>query len=284
MRNRAFTSTVILVLVSVAAAALLSVILSQFIDLGATRTIPTSLPRAPRGVVEAAGPGPLYNPPTPEQAPAGIREAVLLGAGILADTQKYAGTYVGNTLKCSNCHFNDGISQGGKNGGLSLVGVAATYPKYRGRQHAAVDLITRTNDCFERSMNGKPLPPDGPEMTAILTYYQWIAKGLPIYGEFPWLGLKPIPGAGAGDRSKGATVFASMCAPCHGTNGQGTPTAPALWGKGSYNGGAGMAKAETLAGFALLNMPRGNPTLSAEQAVDVAAYVDSQPRSRFVKK
>jgi thiosulfate dehydrogenase len=45
-----------------------------------------------------------------------------------------------------------------------------------------------------------------------------------------------------------------------------------------------MAKAETLAAFALLNMPRGNPTLSTEQAVDVAAYVDSQPRPHFIKK
>jgi cytochrome c len=197
MRNQELSSTVILVLVSVAATALLSLILSQFIDLGAARTIATSLPKATPGVLEAAGTGPLYSPPKPEEAPASIRDAVLLGASILADPQKHVGTYVGNTLKCGNCHFDGGISEGGKNGGLSLVGVAATYPKYRERQQAAVDIITRTNDCFERSMNGKPLPPDGPEMTAILTYYQWIAKGLPIYGEFPWLGLKPVPGGGS---------------------------------------------------------------------------------------
>ena len=230
------------------------------------------------------GAGPVYNPPKLEDAPASIRDTVLLGASILADPQKHVGKHVGNPLKCGNCHFNGGISQGGKNGGLSLVGVAATYPKYRERQHAAVDLITRTNDCFERSMNGKPLPPDGPEMTAILTYYQWVAKGLPIYGEFPWLGLKPVGGEGAGDRSRGARTYASTCAPCHGADGQGTPAAPAVWGKDSYNDGAGMAKAETLAAFALLNMPRGNPTLSAEQAVDLAAFLDSQPRPHFAKK
>ncbi len=286
MHKRAFFPALILVLVSVAVAALLSLIFSQFIDLSAARTIPPSLSRVTPGALEAAtqGVGPLYNPPRPEEAPASIRDAVLLGASILADPQKHVGKYVGNTLKCGNCHFNGGISQGGKNGGLSLVGVAATYPKYRERQHAPVDLITRTNDCFERSMNGKPLPPDSPEMTAILTYYQWIAKGLPIYGELPWLSLQPVQDGGAGDKSRGGSTYTSTCAPCHGANGQGTPAAPAVGGKDSYNDGAGMAKASTLAAFALLNMPRGNPTLSAEQAADVAAYVDSQPRPHFTKK
>ncbi len=264
---------------------MLSLFFSQFVDLGSARTISASLPKAAPDVPQTTGgAGLLYRPPKIEEAPSGIRDAVLLGAAILANPQKHVGTYVGNTLTCSNCHFNGGISQGGKNGGLSLVGVAATYPKYRERQHAAVDLVTRTNDCFERSMNGKSLPPDGPEMTAILTYFQWIAKGLPIYGDVPWLTLKPVPARGAGDRSKGAAIFTSTCAACHGMGGQGTPAGPALWGKNSYNDGAGMAKAETLAAFALLNMPRGNPTLAAEQAVDVAAYVDGQPRPHFSKK
>ena len=285
MPSRVWSSTAIFILVSVTVAALLSLVFSQFITLTAARTIQTSLPAVPPGAAEGmASAGLLYSPPKPEEAPASVREAVLLGARIMADPQKHAGKYVGNALKCSNCHFNGGISQGGKNGGLSLVGVAATYPKYRSRQHAAVDLVTRINDCFERSMNGRPLPPDSSEMTAILTYYQWIAKGLPIYGDFPWLGLKGVPGGSPKDRVKGGTIFASTCAPCHGTTGHGTAMAPALWGKESYNDGAGMAKAETLAAFALLNMPRGNPTLSTGEAVDVAAYVDSQPRPHFAKK
>jgi thiosulfate dehydrogenase len=44
-----------------------------------------------------------------------------------------------------------------------------------------------------------------------------------------------------------------------------------------------MSKPETLANFALLNMPRGNPTLTLEEAQNVAAFVDSQPRPHFVK-
>ncbi len=73
----------------------------------------------------------------------------------------------------------------------AIFGVAAIYPEYKKWEHYSVDLATRTNDCFERSMNGKPLPADSKEMTAIVTYYQWISKGLPIYAKIPWLGLKP---------------------------------------------------------------------------------------------
>ncbi len=273
-----------LVLVFVALGALLSLVFSGLADFRGGPAIPTSLPKALPGaaLASAAGGAAAYNPPKPEEAPAGIRQAVLLGANLMTDTPKYAKRYVGNTLRCTNCHFNGGVSQGGKNGGLSLVGVAATYPKYRERQRAAVDIVIRTNDCFLRSMNGKALPSDSPQMVALVTYFQWIARGLPIYGEVPWLGLKPI--ATAGDRAKGQAVYARTCGACHGPGGQGTPAAPPLWGKDSYNDGAGMAKAETLAAFALLNMPRGNPTLSEAEAVDVASYVDSQPRRHFKAK
>ncbi len=90
--------------------------------------------------------GATYNPPKPEDAPANIRDAVILGRNILSDTQKYVGNYVDNDVKCANCHFKAGLTQGGKNGGISLTGVAAVYPKYRDRQKYAVSLIARVND------------------------------------------------------------------------------------------------------------------------------------------
>ena len=43
---------------------------------------------------------------------------------------------------------------------------------------------------LKRSMNGRSLPSDSKEMNAIITYYQWISKGLTIYVDIPWLGLK----------------------------------------------------------------------------------------------
>jgi thiosulfate dehydrogenase len=214
----------------------------------------------------------------------GIRDAVLLGYNLMMETRKYAPKFVGNKLSCTNCHFHGGISQGGKNGGISLVGVAATYPKFRKRQDAAVDLVTRINDCFQRSMKGKPLPPDGKEMTAIITYYHWISKGLPIYADIPWLGLRRIESAHLPDPAKGKRVFVEKCAPCHGTVGQGTGIAPPLWGNDSFNDGAGMHKPQTLAAFAEENMPKGNPDLTVADALDVAAFVAKQPRPHFVVK
>ena len=225
-----------------------------------------------------------FNPPAIQDAPANIKDAVMLGHNILTDTGKYAGQYVGNKLDCSNCHFKGGMTQGGKNGGLSLVGVAASYPQYKKRQNYSVDLVIRTNDCFERSLNGKPLPADSKEMTAIITYYQWIAKGLPIYAEIPWLGVKHLKSAHKPDVAKGKQVFAQKCTLCHGDNGQGTPAAPPIWGNDSFNDGAGMRKQENLAAFAKGNMPKGNPDLTAEQALDVAAFVAAQPRPHFAAK
>ncbi len=133
---------------------------------------------------------------------------------------------------------------------------------------------------MQRSENGKALPSDSKEMTAMVTYLQWIDKGIPIYADVPWLGVKKLPGNQTGDKSQGGTVFLK-CAPCHGQDGQGTSIAPPLWGEGSYNDGAGMATADTLAGFAHQNMPRGNPNLTPQEAADVAAFVDSQPRPHF---
>ena len=224
-----------------------------------------------------------YNPPKPEDAPEDIRASVQHGYAILMDPQKELPDYVGNEMKCKNCHFNAGLTQGGKGGGLTLVGTAATYPKYRARQEYAVDLTVRVNDCFERSENGKALPAGSRDMTDILTYFKWISKGIPIYGDVPWLGLKKIQSDHKPDATAGQQVFATKCAACHGQNGEGTPAAPPLWGDKAYNDGAGMARPETLAAFALLNMPLGKPDLTPEQAVDAGQYVDTQPRPKFVK-
>ncbi len=88
----------------------------------------------------------MYQQPDLNQAPKDLQEAVLYGATIMTDTQKVLADHVGNKLNCSNCHFEAGATEGGKNGGISLVGVAATYPKYRDRQKYAVNLVTRVND------------------------------------------------------------------------------------------------------------------------------------------
>ncbi len=282
MKNNRFIFALVVIAAFAVVGAGISLIFSRFIDFSDAKSIETVAQKsiAAKQAVGAV----VFNPPLPRDAPANIKDAVMLGYNILTDTGKYAGQYVGNKLICSNCHFKGGITQGGKNGGLSLVGVAASYPEYKKRQNYSVDLVTRTNDCFQRSMNGKPLPADSKEMIAIVTYYQWIAKGLPIYADIPWLGVKHLKSAYKPDAAKGKQVFAQKCAMCHGDNGQGTPAAPPLWGKDSFNDGAGMHKLENLAGFAHLNMPLGNPGMSAEDALDVAGFVTTRPRPHFIGK
>lgn len=87
-----------------------------------------------------------YQPPEPEDAPEDIREAVLLGRDILMNTKEHLPDNVGNDMSCTNCHFNAGRTEGGKEGGISLVGVGATYPRFRPRQNYAVNMVTRVND------------------------------------------------------------------------------------------------------------------------------------------
>ncbi|MGH9524678.1 MAG: c-type cytochrome [Terriglobales bacterium] len=221
-----------------------------------------------------------FSPPNPEDAPADIRDAVMMGYNIMLDTAKYAPAYTGNGLSCSNCHFNGGIAQDG----IPLVGVAAVYPKYRERARYATDLVARTDECFERSMNGKAAPVESREMQALQAYYAWISRGIPIYSKVPWLGVKRIKTDHVPNAEAGATVFRARCTPCHGTDGQGTNVAPPLWGPKSFNDGAGMNKVEMLASFAFANMPRGAPGLSVAQAFDVAAFIAHQSRPHFATK
>ena len=221
-----------------------------------------------------------FNPPRPEEAPASIRDAVVYGYNIMQQTGKYVPDHVGNAMKCSDCHFMGGRSHEG----IPLVGVAAVYPKFRQRTGYATDLVTRVNECFERSMNGKPLDADSKEMQALISYFHWISRGIPIYAEVPWLGVKRLKSEHKPDAEAGQQLFADKCAMCHGPDGAGTGAAPPLWGPKSFNDGAGMARLDILAGFAHANMPKGDPNLSVEEALDVGAYVTSRPRTHFTGK
>ena len=53
---------------------------------------------------------------------------------------------------------------------------------------------------------------------------------------------------------------------------------PPLWGPDSFNNGAGMTRILTAARFIKARMPFGQPDLTDDEAYDVAAYVNSNPR------
>jgi len=217
----------------------------------------------------------------PEQAPPHLHDPVMLGYNILIDTPKYASKYTGDQMSCTNCHFMGGNTTGGKNGSISLAGIASAYPDYNARDNKVITLEERINNCFTRSMNGKPLPFDSDEMRGIITYLQWISKDFPIYEPIPWRGLKPLKVDYTPSISQGKLIYEQQCALCHGPQGKGEIRIPPVWGAQSFNDAAGMHDLHTLAAFIHANMPYENPSLTEEEAYDVAAFIHAQPRPKY---
>ncbi|WP_392339953.1 c-type cytochrome [Moritella marina] len=83
---------------------------------------------------------------------------------------------------------------------------------------------------------------------------------------------------------RGEIVYKQTCASCHGAEGQGlkqdgVQSFPPLWGKDSFNWGAGMHRVNTAAYFIYENMPLGKSIqLSNQEAWDVAAFMNSHER------
>jgi thiosulfate dehydrogenase len=214
-------------------------------------------------------------PPIPD-GPHG--EAILRGKALLANTRDSLPDHVGNELRCMSCHLDEGTRRQG-----SWIGVHARYPQYRPRSATVETLEFRVNDCLKRSMNGKPLPTDSREMREIVAYFAYLSIGVPVGDTttrpVPLLALLPA------DSARGAALYVSHCALCHGEGGQGTPAGPPLWGPGSYNIGAGMARVRSAATFIRYNMPLHEPgTLTEQEAFDLALYINSQPRPDYPGK
>ena len=271
----------ILILTAALAAAVLTRLFEPYLAFHPTEQSPLPTATSPFAPALRHFRAPQFLSPRIEDAPDDIRELVTLGYRIVTETGKHAEKYVGNGLTCSNCHFRGGLTDGGRDGGLSLVGVAAKYPCYLPQRQEIEDLMTRINGCFQRSMNGRRLPADSREMLALLTYCQWISKGIPVYAEIDWLKPRNFESPNPPDPSRGEQVYITRCSVCHGSQGQGTEIAPPLWGDRSFNSGAGFQRMNKLAGFIDLNMPPHNPVLASREISDVAAYIVAQPRPAF---
>ncbi|MEJ7813340.1 MAG: c-type cytochrome, partial [Gemmatimonadaceae bacterium] len=202
------------------------------------------------------------------------------GRALLDATRDSLPRHVGNALRCTTCH----LDAGGRAGGIAWVGVYARFPQYRSRNGSVNVIEDRINDCFERSLAGRALPPAERDMRDIVAYMAWLSRGVAVGSPVAGQGLRriaPVPG----DTARGAAVFASSCARCHGAAGEGTTLATPLWGRRSYTIGAGMARVRTAAAFIRHNMPYDRPgTLSDQEAFDVATYVNTRPRPDFAGK
>lgn len=217
----------------------------------------------------------------PECAPEEMLTKILYGYHLMLDTKTLVPDYAGNPITCNNCHFNAGNTLGGKNRGISLVGVTAMYPRFSKRDNKSISLQDRLDNCFRRSLNGKPLPHDSLEMESIIAYLAWISHEVNDAPKLPWLGLTPLTSKHVGNALAGEKIYDQKCSLCHGAQGEGSPSVPPLWGNNSYNDGAGMNNPVMLSSFIWYNMPFGQAALSQEEAIDVAAYLISRPRPHF---
>ena len=213
------------------------------------------------------------------------------GKELIAHTSEYLGPYGtvarnSNGMNCQNCHLNAGSQPWGNN----YFAVEANYPKFRERSGTVEDQTKRVNDCFERSLNGKALNPASREMQAILAYIRWLGSDVPSKTTPKGSGIYKLKGLKRPTSpEKGRAVYEAKCQSCHQANGEGlmaengkSYTYPPLWGRYSYNIGAGLYRISNFAGYVKYNMPLGvsyeKPQLTDEEAWDVASFVNSQPR------
>jgi thiosulfate dehydrogenase len=219
------------------------------------------------------------------------QELVKYGKNLIAHTAEYLGpkgrvAKISNGMNCQNCHLNAGAQPWGNN----YFAVQANYPKFRERSGTVENQIKRVNDCFERSLNGKGLDSSSKEMKAILAYIKWLGSDVPSKLVPKGSGIFKLKGLNRpASPEKGQAVYTVKCQSCHQTDGEGvlaengkSYTYPPLWGRNSYNSGAGLFRISNFAGYVKYNMPLGvtyqNPQLTDEEAWDLAAFVNSQPR------
>jgi len=228
----------------------------------------------------------VSKPDVPTEYPPGeLGRVVKLGEEIVKDTGRHplSKPFVANALTCQSCHLDAGTDPRAG----SFLRAATAYPAWSPREKRVITLEDRVLNCFMRSMNGVR-PPNGSEVSvAVTTYVTWLSSGAGVAmnpkaplgpNRIPPLTIDPR----TADVGRGRELYVERCAACHGDAGMGTEDGPPVWGAKSYNDGAGLARNDKLAAWLKVAMPLGDPSLSEREALDVAAYVNSKPRPKFV--
>ncbi len=235
----------------------------------------------------------------PDAASAGMPEIATedYGRRLIAETSALLGPdhpdpamrYSGSRLACASCHLGTGTEPGT----LTLLQTLEHYPRFSARAGAMTDIEDRINECMQRSMNGRPLPFESAEMKAMAAYLRGLGRRYAAMAESLRTVVEPEPFKmpdRAASLVAGKVVFDARCAACHGADGLGLRASanpadgyvfPPLWGPDSFNNGAGMNRVLTAARFIKARMPLGQADLTSDDAFDVAAYLNSQPRPQM---
>ena len=142
------------------------------------------------------------------------------GRDLITATYAYIGPevaaaqrYAGNNLACTNCH----LSAGTRKFGLPLFGLFGDFPQYNPRSGAEITIEQRIDGCMERSMNGRAMPADAPEMQAMVAYIAFLSTGVPKGQQLPGMGAGKMPELDrAADPARGEAVYKRACLSCHG--------------------------------------------------------------------
>jgi thiosulfate dehydrogenase len=228
----------------------------------------------------------FVNTPIPDDSAGRL---IQYGRELIVQTAYYIGPegingkYTGSKVSCTNCHQNAGT----KKFSFDLLTAYSRYPQYRARENRILSLADRVNNCIERPLNGKALDNNSREMQALLAYLKWLDSFVPAdkkkeFGKSLEISFMNR----SADPAKGAVVYATHCARCHGENGEGKPGSnnysyqyPVLWGDSAYQPGSSLHRVIKMAAWLKANMPYDSatylkPILTDEEATDVAAFVN----------
>ena len=214
-----------------------------------------------------------------------LGDTIRLGETLVERTSTHELTrpYVGNALNCTSCHLKNGTDPRA----ATFLGVATAYPAWSPREKRVITLEDRVLNCFMRSCHGMRPPLGSKPSVAITAYITWLSQGegLAMNGKSPH-GPNAVPRLELtklkpADAARGKVLYAERCADCHGADGEGDDENPPVWGPRSYNSGAGLSNVGQLASWLKVAMPLDDTNLEDQEALDIAAFVNSHDRPAF---
>src|SRR5947207_14023771 len=251
-----------------------------------------------------------------------LAEQIRWGYRIFTNTPGEAARFTGGKVSCANCHLNVGqreralplVGVAGmfpeyNNRAARLISLADRVVDCFMRSENATGRLQMSSSPADSESPGDGGHADGAvrvsndrspadvptpaskEVLAVSAYIAWLSRGYAVGQTPPWRGRNPlaqdklIPVARL-DVARGPRLYTERCQSCHGADGQGVQIgdkkAGPLWGRDSWNDGAGAARVYTLAGIIRYTMPYLNPgSLTDEEAQEVAAFINSKPRPRY---